>query len=104
VVRLLRKGYRLRTTRRYLSAFTITGSNRSQDARAQTEDSLLAATVPAWVSWLRLPLNVARLTLKFASGAYFEQAPLSYALYVSDAEGGRVPVNAQHLSPKWRLT
>lgn len=104
VVRLLRKGYELQTTRRYLSAFTITGSNRGQEALAQTEDKRIAEALPAWVSRLRLPLNLARLALKFASGSYFERPPLSYTLYVSEANRSRVSFEARRLSPRWRTT
>jgi glycosyltransferase involved in cell wall biosynthesis len=102
VIRLLRNGYRLRNTRRYLSAFTITGSNRSQEDAAQREGVLIARTMPGWVRRLRRPLNLVRLGMKLASGAYFERRPLSYSVYVPDAYEQRIAFQARRLSPMWR--
>lgn len=102
VVRLLRAGYVLRHTRRYLSAFTITGSNRGQQATAEAETRLLARTMPAWVGRLHGPLNLARLGLKLLSGAYFERPPLVYSVYATDPVEGRLRFEARHLSPRWR--
>src|SRR5262249_31167113 len=103
VVRLLRKGYRLATTRRYLSIFTVTGSNRSQSPGAREEGRRLREMLPAWVDRARLPLNAARLLLKFASGAYFERAPLRYSIYASARDAQRVTFEILAPSPRWRL-
>jgi glycosyltransferase involved in cell wall biosynthesis len=104
VIRLLRKGYRLRTTRGYLSAFTITGSNRGQESMAQAEERWIAETVPRWVYRQRVGLNIARRMLKLVSGAYFERPPLRYAIYLWDTDAGRVSFEARHLSPRWRIS
>ena len=104
VIRLLRKGYRLATARRYLSIFTLTGSNRSlSDPGVREEGRRLRAMLPGWVHRARLPLNVARLLLKLASGAYFERAPLRYSIYVSARDAQRVTFETHAPSPRWRL-
>jgi hypothetical protein len=103
VMRLLRKGYNLHTTRRYLSVFTITGNNRGQAASARAEDKLIVTSSPAWVYRLRFPLNFARRLLKLASGGYFERPPLRYSIYVPGSDAARVPFEARRLSPIWRL-
>ncbi len=103
VIRLLREGYRMATFRRYLSAFTLTGSNRSQAPSVRIERERLHATLPGWVNRARVPLNVARLLLKLASGAYFERPPLRYALHLSATDGGRTLFETLAPSPRWRL-
>lgn len=103
VIRLLRKGYRMATLRRYLSAFTLTGTNRSQNPVVRAEGERLRRMLPAWVHTSRVPLNVVRLLLKLASGAYFERPPLRYSIYASAAEPGRTTFETHTPSPRWRL-
>jgi glycosyltransferase involved in cell wall biosynthesis len=103
VIRLLRKGYRVATTRRYLSIFTLTGSNRGQKPGVDKEGRRLRAMLPGWVDRARLPLNVARLMLKLGSGAYFERAPLRYSMYVSAHDAQRATFETHTPSPRWRL-
>jgi glycosyltransferase involved in cell wall biosynthesis len=101
VIRLLRKGYRLRNIRRYLSTFAFTGHNLGQSDAARSEDYLLRSTLPAWVPRMRRPLNAARLLVKLLSGAYFERPPLNYSVYVPGNERARVSFQARHLSQRW---
>jgi glycosyltransferase involved in cell wall biosynthesis len=103
VIRLLRKGYRLATFRQYLSTFTLTGANRSQNPAVRAEGERLRRRFPAWVRYARPPLNVARLLLKLTSGAYFERPPLRYSMYVSAADGQRTTFETHTPSPRWRL-
>jgi glycosyltransferase involved in cell wall biosynthesis len=103
VIRLLRKGYRMATFRRYLSAFTLTGSNRSQNPSVRLESERLHGMLPGWVNGARIPLNVARLLVKLASGAYFERPPLRHAMYMSVADGRRRTFETHAPSPRWRL-
>jgi glycosyltransferase involved in cell wall biosynthesis len=103
VIRLLRKGYRMATFRKYLSTFTLTGSNRSQAPSVRLERERLHGILPAWVHRSRVPLNVARLLVKLASGAYFERPPLRYAMYMSVADGRRTTFETHAPSPRWRL-
>lgn len=105
VLRLLRKGYRMRTVRRYLSTFTVTGSNRGQNPAVSREGQRLRGMMPGWVNRARLPLNVARLSFKFASGAYFERPPLRYSIYLSANDGNsqRTTLETHSPSPRWRL-
>ncbi len=100
VVRLLRHGYRIRCVRRYLSLFTMTGSNLgATDLTARETHDVLAAA-PAWIRALKVPLNMARLIEKFVSGAYWQTMPLSYSLYVSD-DSHRSLMSGQAASFRW---
>jgi glycosyltransferase involved in cell wall biosynthesis len=103
VVRLLRRGYHVRTARRYLSSFTLTGSNRSQDPAVYKESQRLQQMMPGWIFRWRLPINAVRLLFKFASGAYFERSPLRYAIYVSATDPGRTTFETHTPSARWRL-
>jgi glycosyltransferase involved in cell wall biosynthesis len=103
VVRLLRRGYHVATTRRYLSTFTLTGSNRSQNPAVYKESQRLQQMMPGWVFRLRLPINVVRLLFKFASGAYFERSPLRYAIYASATDPQRTTFENHAPSARWRL-
>jgi len=91
----------VRNTRRYLSSFTLTGHNLGQSDLARREDELLQSLLPTWVVRYGGPLNITRLILKVASGAYFERPPLRYAIYAFGADQRRVTFQAQYLSQKW---
>jgi len=103
IIRLLRKGYRMSTVRRYLSTFTLTGSNRSQNPAVRAEGERLGRMMPVWVYRSRVPLNVVRLLFKLASGAYFELPPLRYSIYLSAADNRRTVLETRTPSPRWRL-
>lgn len=100
VTRILRAGRRAVGIRRYQAAFTVTGSNLSQDARAQEEWRTQLAAAPAWVRALRLPLHALRLAEKTLHGAYRQHAPLAYELYGDDLAARR-RFEATRLSPFW---
>jgi glycosyltransferase involved in cell wall biosynthesis len=104
VIRLLRKGYRMAVMRRYLSAFTLTGTNRGQKGAVREEAARFDATLPRWIKTLRLPLNAARLLLKAVSGAYVQHAPLCYEIYLSGSDARRTMFVSAHPSPRWRLS
>jgi glycosyltransferase involved in cell wall biosynthesis len=106
VIRLLRKGYRMATFHKYLSTFTLTGSNRSQAPSVRLERERLHRMLPAWVDRARVPLNVARLLVKLASGAYVERPPLRYSMYMSASDpqrSRRTSFETHAPSPRWRL-
>ncbi|MGE5340252.1 MAG: glycosyltransferase family 2 protein [Candidatus Omnitrophota bacterium] len=84
VVRVLQHGYTVAHVKRYLSAFTVTGKNLSVNPRAIAERHQLLNAAPGYIRLLKWPLNMVRLTEKFLSGAYFQQSPLAYAVYVDD--------------------
>ena len=86
VVRCLRSGYRARYVRRYLAVFTMTGANMSCGSNPQREKlRLLKEWGHLWLYRLHLPLWLLRALCKGLSGAYFQQFPLSYAIYVDAA-------------------
>jgi len=102
VVRLLRSGWRAAHVRRYLAAFTMTGSNLSEGENAQRERKEALAAAPLWIRSLKCPLNAIRLALKTASGAYFQKMPLAYAVYDSADATGRRRFEVQRSSFRWK--
>jgi glycosyltransferase involved in cell wall biosynthesis len=102
VVRLLRRGYRASHARRYLAAFTMTGHNMSAKPNALAEKMKARKASPAWVRWMGLPLNAARLTEKWLSGAYSERLPLSYSVYTSGEAPYRSLLTARSATYRWR--
>lgn len=100
VVRALRHGFRAAHLNRYLSAFTITGRNLSADEVSKHEGQLYPTTLPLWVRVLRFPLNALRLMEKTVSGAYHQEKPLSYQVYVDDLEE-RSQFEAKQVSFAW---
>jgi glycosyltransferase involved in cell wall biosynthesis len=102
VIACLRSGYGAAYTSRYFSAFTMTGANRSTDPAARAEEAALRLTFPHWVRALKAPLNVCRLGLKVAAGAYRQRFPLRYEIYAKGADEGRTVYTARDASFRWR--
>jgi len=102
VVRVLRHGYRAGYTRGYLAAFAMTGKNMSAGQNALLERKRAIAAAPLWVRLLRVPMNIARLTEKMISGAYWQKMPLEYAIYVSDNLVERRKFRVERASFRWR--
>ena len=89
VVKLLRKGYTFRHLRRFLSAFTITGQNRSAQPWAEAEKKQLLLAAPAWVRHSCRWLNKLRLLEKKLYGAHEHPGDLTYDVYGPAVEAGR---------------
>jgi len=102
VVRVLRHGYRAGYARGYLAAFAMTGKNMSAGQNALLERKRAIAAAPLWVRLLRVPMNIARLTEKMISGAYWQKMPLEYAIYVSDNLVERRKFRVDRASFRWR--
>ena len=101
VMLLLKNGYRASFVRRYLAAFTMTGSNMSSGENARQELQRTLKAAPWWLRAFRHPLNAARLTEKFISGAYWQKTPLRYAVYGLDGAERDLHV-ATSASPRWK--
>jgi len=106
VPRVLRKGYRARTVRRFLSAFTMTGSNLSQSGSPALDADArrIVPTIPGWIRRFDVPLNAARRMLKAASGGYVHRHPVRYAVYDSASATQRTSFHVTRASTAWRLT
>ena len=102
VVRLLRRPFRLKYVREYLSAFTMTGKNLSSDTVAHDESARMLEEAPFLVRKTRPVLNVLRLTEKYLSGSYFQKKPLDYAVYTRDNGIKRNRFSEPHPSYKWK--
>lgn len=101
VVRLLQAGYRVAVTRRYLSAFTQTGSNLGASGQAREEWRRLLMRAPRWARVCRRPLTVLRRLEKLARGAYFQRFPIEYAIYVP-GESERKTFTARKADFRWK--
>ena len=104
VVRLLRAGYRTFHVKRFLSAFTMTGSNMGSSDAAAGEGSILYARAPGWVRRAAWLLRALRLLEKGLSGAYGHRGPVSYSIYTNDSPACRKPFKAEFLSCRWKTS
>jgi glycosyltransferase involved in cell wall biosynthesis len=106
VVRLLRRGYRFRHTTKYLSAFTLTGSNMgfSADgtfARTSREGQMIESWRPWWVRRFQRPLDGVRVAVKLLSGAYFQGGPIIYAVYGTEDATRRSWFRVERAPRRW---
>ena len=100
IVRILRQGYNVQYVDHYLSVYTMTGKNLSQDTNAVQERQRLLGQSPRFVRRLGWLLNTARLAEKFLSGAYFQKMPLDYSVYTDDQQRKNFQVDTA--SFKWK--
>jgi len=85
VIRILKKGYQLNHIRRFLSTFTMTGTNLSANEKAVSEAHIATKTAPWYFRWLGPLFNISRLIEKALSGAYFAKMPITYSIF-TDAD------------------
>jgi glycosyltransferase involved in cell wall biosynthesis len=104
VVRLLRHGARAAHVPRYLSAFTVTGSNMSSGPNARKETQRLRRSWPRWVRAFRVPLDLLRRIEKVTSGAYVQHFPLAYAIYPAGESERRETFVARSSTFRWPRT
>jgi len=102
VVRVLRAGYSVKHVKRYMSAFTMTGTNLSLDKRAEAEKTFLLSQFPGLPSAMTGVLNLARWGEKFFSGSYFQSYPLIYAVYTDKDKEKREEFCVKKASFRWR--
>ncbi len=101
VVRLLRSGARAAILRRYLAAFTVTGSNLGRGQMAAEEGTRFRARAPAWIRLARPLLKAARRIEKVLCGAWRQTFPLSYAVFTPDSGAGRKLITASRAGFRW---
>jgi glycosyltransferase involved in cell wall biosynthesis len=103
IVRLLRAGYRLKNTRRFLSAFTLTGANHSQTAHEDLREDArrLDLITPWWIHRLKVPLRASRMLVKAISGGYVHWSPVEYRIYPSASATERRTFRTAHPSALW---
>jgi glycosyltransferase involved in cell wall biosynthesis len=101
VVRALRSGHRPSVIDRYVSAFTMTGQNRSKSQAALEEAKRFRAQAPALLRRLKVPLKALRRFEKLIHGAYFQQTPFRYSLYVNADDPARTAFQMNRVSFRW---
>jgi glycosyltransferase involved in cell wall biosynthesis len=103
VVRVLRSGFKARHIKCYFAAFTMTGKNLSVDPEAIKERKRLSASAPFYIKINKWLLNGTRLMEKFFSGAYFQEKPLEYSVYVEGMNEERKSFSVNKASFRWRF-
>jgi glycosyltransferase involved in cell wall biosynthesis len=103
VIRVLRSGYHAQHLKQYLAAFTMTGKNLSTDENAIRERKQIQAAAPFYLKSTKGLLNIARLTEKLFSGAYFQEKPLEYAIYTEENEKQRKHFCVNKASFRWKF-
>lgn len=103
VVRVLRSGFNAKHIKRYFAAFTMTGKNLSVAPEAIKERKRLSASAPFYIKINKWLLNGTRLMEKFFSGAYFQEKPLDYAVYVEGMNHQRKTFCVNKASFRWRF-
>ncbi|MCP4216679.1 MAG: glycosyltransferase [bacterium] len=102
VVRVLRKGFKVKHVAKYLSAFTLTGQNLSNDEIAHEEAARMLAQTPPQVRLTRPLLNLMRLGEKYLNGCYLQKSPLEYSIYVKGDPSTRKEFSIKEPSYKWQ--
>lgn len=102
VVRLLRAGYKTAHLNRFLSTFTMTGSNLSYDRSALSERVSLANSLPWWLKVFRYPINAMRLLEKITSGAYLQKRPVTYEIFTTESLDERKCFNTSEIPYGWK--
>lgn len=103
VVRVLRSGFNATHIKRYMAAFTMTGKNLSVDPEAIRERKQLSAGAPVYIRINKWLLNGTRLIEKFFSGAYFQEKPLEYSVYVEGTDKQRKDFCVNKASFRWQF-
>jgi len=102
VVRLLQRRYRFLHFKKYLSVFTMTGSNMSIGRNALLEQQRMRSETPRWIRTLAHPLNIARLTEKALSRAYWQKYPIHYDIYTLLNTSIRNHFSSHHATFRWK--
>jgi len=104
VIDVLKKRYKVRHVKRYMSVFMMTGRNQLISDNSSKEIERMNSEHGYWCSKiLKHPLNLLRITEKLLHGCYFEKYPLSYSIYTGDNIDKRKSFSILHGSPLWKL-
>ncbi len=83
MIEMLKRGYRHRVIRRYLSVFVDTGANRSKGEVAKAEKRRAFARHPWWLRLIGPLLRQTRRVEKLFAGGY-HSGPIGYDIFASD--------------------
>ncbi|OVE74983.1 hypothetical protein BVX97_05975 [bacterium E08(2017)] len=99
---MLTSGYKASHLKDYTSIFTATGSNIGCSDEAIGEIKAAIQRGPLWVRSTRHLLVGLRRIIKLLDGAYKQNFPLEYDLYLPDNLAERASRKADQASFKWR--
>jgi glycosyltransferase involved in cell wall biosynthesis len=104
VVDLLKRGYKVRHVKRYMSVFTMTGQNQLTKESSLNEVERMNSEYVSWfLRIMKHPLNILRIIEKLFHGCYYEKFPLTYAIYTDKNTKGRQIFNILNGTPIWNL-
>lgn len=89
MVRLLRRGLKTDSLRRFTSVFTLREGNLSRSAAAREEWIRLRRTAPAWVRLLS-PVWILQHRLRRLMNGSYRQAPFKFAIYTPENPNRRI--------------
>ncbi len=103
ICRALEKRIRMKILPLYTSAFTITGHNLSDDARAVPERKRMAAEVSRFIRPLCPLVKVIHRLKRLLRGVYTE-GPLDYEVYTLETPSKRTHFHVNHPNYRWKNT
>lgn len=83
IVQMLRDKIRFQHYNKFVSVFTLTGKNLSDNPAVSRERERFYSSAPYWMRLFAYPLNLGRLLEKFISNAYWTTKPIAYEIYTS---------------------
>jgi glycosyltransferase involved in cell wall biosynthesis len=101
MVRVLQRKTPMAVLRRFTSAFTFTGDNRSARPYARQEALELFNSAPPWARRLKPLLVLHHRVRRLLGGIYF-QKPFAYSLYTSASPAQRVEHQVDRPNFKWK--
>lgn len=101
VLAMLRRKIRMAVLRRYVSAFTDSGTNLAMKADSLREYRMLRMSAPPWVRMLAPLWVAAHRARRLAAGLYWP-APFEYDLYTQLAPSRRTHFEVRRPTPYWR--
>lgn len=101
ICRALRQKIKMLIFPEYTTAFTITGNNLSNNARAASERDRMAAQAP-WIARKLRPAIKAAHRLHRLLGGVYSQGPIDYAIYTTDSGNQRRHFHEEKPDYHWK--
>jgi glycosyltransferase involved in cell wall biosynthesis len=101
MLRLLQRKTPMAVMRRFISTFTMTGTNLGAGPESEQENRQIYNSAPAWARGLK-PVFILQHRLRRLAGGIYFQKPFSYALYTTGNPRVRTVHEVNHPKFKWR--
>lgn len=101
IVQMLKHKIRFQHYNKFVSTYTWTDKNLSENPAAVQEKAHFYSSAPAWMKLLTYPLNLARRIEKVISNAYWTPKPIAYQIYTGHNLKTRTPNCTESASWHW---